>query len=416
MKAAEKYRVAGSSIQAKINPPVGLAALWLFWGSLGLLFYTYLGFPLITVLRGVLLKKSIKPVMGMGLPAVSLVIAAYNEAEVIAAKLNNTFASDYPGSQLEVIVASDGSDDRTNQIVAGLGDPRVRLLALERQGKNRAINHAAQIASGEILVFTDADSMLDPDALKQLVAPFADPQVGGVGGSYHYLGNSTGGEGERTYWSFDRWLKILQSQAGNITGTTGHIYAIRRSLFRPVPPGVTDDAYISREVIRQHSRLVYAPQAIARGPIADQAGEVRRKVRVTTRGLKCVWEQRYLLNPTGYGFYAIQLFSHKVLRRLMAIPLLGLLISAPFLWSQGPVYRLAAIGQMAFHGVAALGYKLRATRWGRFKLLSLPYHLDMVNLATLAGVGNLLRGVQYDVWQAERAERDEIYFDTGEGD
>jgi cellulose synthase/poly-beta-1,6-N-acetylglucosamine synthase-like glycosyltransferase len=391
-------------------------ARWLFWGSLGTLLYTYLGFPLITVLRGTLLKKSNKSGTGMDLPSVSLVIAAYNEADVIADKLKNALASDYPGSQLEIIVASDGSDDGTNEIVANFGEPRVRLLALERQGKNRAVNHAVQMASGAILVFTDADSMLDPDALRHLVEPFVDPEIGGVGGSYHYLRNSTGGEGERTYWSFDRWLKILQSKAGNITGTTGHIYAIRRSLFAPVPPGVTDDAYISREIIRQHYRLVYAPQAIARGPIADQAGEVRRKVRVTTRGLKCVWEQRYLLNPRVYGFYAIQLFSHKVLRRLMAIPLLGLFFSAPLLWRQGLVYRLATIGQMAFHSAAALGYSMRDRRWGRLKFLSLPYHLDMVNLATLAGLGNLLRGVQFDVWYAERADRDELSFDSSEGD
>jgi cellulose synthase/poly-beta-1,6-N-acetylglucosamine synthase-like glycosyltransferase len=393
-----------------------MIARWIFWGSMGILFYTYLGFPIITVLRGTLFKKPIKRGTGTSLPTVSLVIAAYNEADVIAAKLTNALASNYPGSHLEVIVASDGSDDGTNQIVAHFGEPGVRLLALERQGKNRAINQAVKIASGEILVFTDADSMLDPDALKHLVAPFVDPQVGGVGGSYHYLRNTTGGEGERTYWSFDRWLKILQSQAGNITGTTGHIYAIRRSLFVPVPPSVTDDAYISREVIRQHYRLVYAPQAIARGPIADQAGEVRRKVRVATRGLKCVWEQRYLLNPGVYGFYAVQLFSHKVLRRLMAIPLLGLFFSAPLLWKQGLIYRLATIGQMAFHSAAALGYRMRDKHRGRLKFLSLPYHLDMVNLATLAGVSNLLRGVKYDVWLAERADRDELSLDISEGD
>jgi hypothetical protein len=132
--------------------------------------------------------------------------------------------------------------------------------------------------------------------------------------------------------------------------------------------------------------------------------------------LKCVWEQRYLLNPGVYGFYAVQLFSHKVLRRLMAIPLLGLFFSAPLLWKQGLIYRLATIGQMAFHSAAALGYRMRDKHRGRLKFLSLPYHLDMVNLATLAGVSNLLRGVKYDVWLAERADRDELSLDISEGD
>lgn len=384
-----------------------VAARWLFWGSLGVLIYTYLIFPLFTVLRGLFWKRPIKQAGGADLPTVSFLIAAYNEADSIAAKIENALASNYPAAKMEVIVASDGSDDGTNQIVASYGDLQVHLLALERQGKNRAITQAAQMAGGEILVFTDADSMLEPGALKELVMPFEDPQVGGVGGSYHYLRDGSGGEGERTYWSFDRWMKTLQSQSGNITGTTGHIYAIRRSLFAPVPSGVTDDAFISREVIRQHYRLVLAPRAIAHGPIADQAGEVRRKVRVTTRGLRCVWEQRYLLNPKEYGFYAIQLFSHKVLRRLMALPLLGLLLSAPQLWSRGLFYRLATIGQFVFHGAAIAGYKLRDDSLGQLKFLSFPYHLDMVNLATLVGIAQLFLGVRYDVWEAERA---------GEGD
>jgi len=399
----------------KLDGRKHVAARWLFWSSLGILIYTYFIFPTITVLRGFLMKKPIKQKVGTDLPTVSLLIAAYNEADVIAAKLTNSLASDYPAAKMEVIVASDGSDDGTDQIVADYGGPQIHLLALERQGKNRAITRAAQAARGEILVFTDSDSMLEKDALRQLVTPFEDSQVGGVGGSYHYLRNGTGGEGERTYWSFDRWLKILQSEAGNITGTTGHIYAIRRNLFVPVPPGVTDDAYISREVIRQQSRLVFAPNAIARGPIADPAGEVRRKVRVTTRGLRCVWEQRYLLNPIVYGYYAIQLFSHKVLRRLMVFPILGLLLSSPWLWSQGFFYRWAMIGQLAFHSLAVVGYKKRDASIGRLKFFGFPYHLDMVNLATLAGVTKLLLGVRYDVWTVERANQDDLPFDRSEG-
>ncbi|HSO28076.1 MAG TPA: glycosyltransferase family 2 protein [Anaerolineales bacterium] len=393
-------------------------AFWLFWGSVGLLVYTYIGFPLLVLLRGLIArqrqpdhgtnaKSEIPPLSDADLPAVNFVIAAYNEADVIRQKIDNALSLAYPAGCLTVIVASDGSNDGTNQIVASYENPRVRLLDFPRLGKNQVINRAVAQTEAEILVFTDADSMLEPDALRYLVAPFRDPAVGGVAGSYHYVQDARGGEGERAYWRFDRKLKELQSQAESITGATGHIYAIRRALFEPVPPGVTDDAYISRTVIQKHKRFVFASQAIARGPIADAAGEYRRKVRVTTRGLRCVWEQKQLLNPLEYGFYSLQLFSHKVLRRLMLLPLLVTVVTAPLLWSHGLIYRLASLAQLALHSAAGLGYLLRDHPVGKSKVLSFPYHLDMVNLTGLIALINLLRGQSYDVWKAERAT-DEI--------
>ncbi len=209
--------------------------------------------------------------------------------------------------------------------------------------------------------------------------------------------------GERAYWNFDRRLKELQSASGNITGTTGHIYAIRHSLFASVPPGVTDDSFISREVIRQHQRLVWEPQAIAYGPIADNRGEFQRKVRITTRGLNAIWVQRDLLNPFEYGFYAVQLFSHKVLRRLMVIPLLLIGLTAPFLWARGWLYRVAALAQVGLHSFAFLGYLSQSKGAVMSKLFSFPYYLDMTNIASLRALIDLLSGRSRDVWDAQRA-------------
>ncbi len=375
-------------------------AWWLFWSSLGLILYTYLGFPLLTVLRARLRPKPVRG--GPELPALSIIITAHNEASVIEKKLQNTLAQDYPPEKLEVIVASDGSDDGTNELVARFPSPQVCLLALPRQGKNRALNQAAAAAGGEVLVFTDADSMLQPGALRHLAAPFNDPEVGGVGGSYHYQKNGSGSAGERRYWNFDLRLRQLQSLSGSITGTTGHIYAVRRQLFTPAPPGVTDDAFISRQVVARHRRLVFAPEARASGPIADLQGEFRRKVRISTRGLNCILQQLYLLNPFEYGFFSLQLFSHKVLRRLMAFPLLVLFFSSLRLWNEGALFRLAGLGQIGLHGAAALGLLLRGTRLARLRFISLPFYLDLVNLATVIAVVNLLRGVHYDQWIAER--------------
>ena len=391
---------------------------WLFWGSVILILYTYLIFPAIVLLRALLNPRPIRTVTPTHevskkdtdefLPTVSFIIAAYNEERVIADKIGNALMLDYPQDLIEIFVASDGSNDGTNQIVSNYPSSKVKLLSLPRQGKNRAINQAVSHASGEILVFTDADSMFAIQTLRNLVAPFSDPQIGGVAGSYRYVSDRQGIEGERSYWKFDQKLKDLQSKGGNLVGATGHIYAIRRSLFSPVPQGVTDDAYISREILGKHKRLVFAPSAIAYGPIADSSGEFRRKVRVTTRGLKAVWEQRYLLNPFEYGFYSLQLFSHKVLRRLMFIPMLITFVSAPLLWSQSWFYKIAALSQLALHSTAVVGYLLRHTALGRAKLFSFPFYLDMTNLASFLAVRDLLKGENRDVWNAERATSAEI--------
>lgn len=376
----------------------------LFWGTVALIVYTYLLYPLLTLLRGKLFPRPLRlaPDATRDLPGVSLLIAAYNEADVIQAKLENAVALTYPPEKLEIIVVSDGSDDGTNEIVAAFPSPRVRLLALPRQGKNSAVNTAVSHAQHDILVFTDADSMLSPDAITHLVQPFTDAAVGGAAGDYHYQKIQHKGDGERTYWGFDRQLKLMQSRSGSISSATGQIYAIRRSLFQTVPPNVTDDAYISRSVLSAYHRLVFVPKAMAHGPIADAAGEYRRKVRVTTRGLNCVWQQRHLLNPLRYGALAWQLWSHKVLRRMMALPLLVTAVTAPLLWTQGWLYQLAAVGQMALHAAALVGWLFRDTRWGKSKLLSLPYHFDMVNVATLVALKNLLSGTRFDLWSAER--------------
>jgi cellulose synthase/poly-beta-1,6-N-acetylglucosamine synthase-like glycosyltransferase len=340
------------------------------------------------------------------LPTLSIIIAAYNEEKVIADKIENVLSLDYPQERLEIIIASDGSDDQTNQIVSGHPSEQVKLIALPRGGKNQTLNQSVPQAAGDILVFTDADSMLEPLTLRYLIAPFTDPQVGGVAGSYRYQKYDRKTQGERTYWSLDQKLRGLQSRGGDLISATGHCYAIRRDLFTPVPSGVTDDAYISRGIIAKHKRLVFEPKAVTYGPIADNAGEFRRKVRITQRGLKAVWEQRFLLNPFRYGFYALQLFTHKVLRRLMFIPMILALVSAPMLWGHGLLYRLATLGQVALHLAALLGYVLQDTASGKSSLLSLPYFLDMTNLAAALAVKDLLRGESRDVWEAERTAVD----------
>lgn len=376
-------------------------SIYLFWGALGVLAYGYIGFPLLAALRALVAPRPVRRDETY-LPTVSLIIAAHNEADVIVQKLENAAALDYPADLVEVIVASDGSDDATEALVVQHGAANVRLLSLPRGGKNRTLNAAVAEASNDILVFSDADSMLQSGALRQLVAPLADPTVGGVGGDYRYAKNAAA-TGERSYWSFDRALKRWQSTAGSMTSATGQLFAMRRELFHPMPDGVTDDFFSSVQVPTAHKRLIFAPEAVATGPVATSAkAEFRRKVRVVTAGLRGVWMARAALDPRTHGLFALQLFSHKLLRRLNVVPLVVLTLTAPILARRGVGYRLVALGLWSIHALGALGFLLRGTRLGRTKLLSLPFFFEMVNGAVLVSLYGLLRGDRQDTWVPER--------------
>ena len=373
-----------------------------FWGSLALVAYTYAGFPLFLALRSRLRPRPW--LEADATPRASLVVCAHNEAATIAAKLENALALDWPQEKLQVLVASDGSTDATESIVRSFAPRGVQLLRLPRRGKIPTLNDAVAEASGEILVFSDANSMWAPDALRALARPFADPSVGGVAGDQRYLGKRgrDGSDGERAYWDLDRRLKCWESAAGSVTSATGAIYAIRRELFRPVVPGVTDDFFVSTNVVRAGRRLVFAPDALAFEPVAASSeAEFQRKVRVATRGLRGMWVMRKLLDPFRHGFYALQLFSHKVLRRLVGVLLLAILCATPFLWSGGRMYRAALFGQLAVYGAAAVGRLV--PRLGRSKPFAIPLYFCLVNLAALRAAWNVLTGTRIDVWEPERA-------------
>lgn len=380
-------------------------SLVLFWAAMATIVYTYFIYPIIILLRGIFWVRPYKTADIT--PRVSLIIAAYNESKSIAAKIENILSLDYPSEQFEVVIASDGSNDGTDAIVRGYESQNIRLLSLPRQGKAPALNAAVAASNGEILVFSDANSMYAPDAIRALVRPFATPEVGGVAGNQVYLKKKgdTGltGAGEQSYWDFDRQLKQLQSKSGNVISATGAIYAIRRALFHPVMGGVTDDFTISTDVIVQGERLVFAPDAIAYEPVAGAGGvEFGRKVRVITRGLRAVVVRRTLLNPFRYGFYSLQLFSHKVLRRLVVFPLLVLLVTSPFLWSKGLFYQLVTLGQALFYGFAALGWVMDKTRSRRLKIFTIPFYFCMVNYASLLAALNVLRGNRIERWEPQR--------------
>jgi cellulose synthase/poly-beta-1,6-N-acetylglucosamine synthase-like glycosyltransferase len=374
-----------------------------FWASAGWVAYTYAGFPILVALRGLLRHRPLAS--GKSLPSITVVVAAYNESATIVEKLENTLAMEYPPESLEVIVASDGSEDATNELVAQFGRG-VRLLALPRLGKNGALTRAASDANGEILVFTDADTKLTERTLVHVAAPFADPDVGGVAGERRHgheskPGRSAADQGKRL-------LRRLMSRAGNVTSAEGQIYAVRRELFQPVPENVLDDFWISTRVVAAHRRLVYEPEA-ASYPLVG-ATVVRRpferKVRMNGPLFRAFWLRRELLNPAEYGFYSLQLISHKLLRRLLFVPLIGLAVTAPGLRWRGRVYRAAALAQGTFHGAALAGLLLRGSRLSRLPPLRAALRFDESNVAAAVALIQQLRGMRPrdDMWEPQRVE------------
>ena len=378
----------------------------IFGLAAALVVYTYVLFPCLVLLRARVRPRPYRsaPIT----PPVSLVIAAHNEAASIRAKLDNLLELDYPPDRLEIVVAADGCDDGTDTIAGACDDGRVRVLSLPRIGKAGALNAAVGAAKGEILVFTDANSMFAPSSLRALVAPFADPDVGAVAGNQIYRADGTEAAvaaGERRYWDLDRQIKRAESRGGNAISATGAIYAVRRELFRPVAPGVTDDFATSTAVIAQGRRLVFAPGAVAFEPVASSGDdEFERKVRVMTRGLNAVVARRELLDPRRHGFYALQLLSHKVLRRLMALPLALIAATSAAEARRSRAFRVLAAAQAALYATGAAGLALGARGRGRrrSRLVALPAYFCLVNLASLRAVWNVACRRGIDRWEPRR--------------
>ena len=379
----------------------------LFWVSLAVLAYIYGGFVLLVLACGGVLRRGVRraPVC----PRLSLVIAAYNEERNIARKLDNALGLDYPPEALEILVASDGSTDATVAIARTYEARGVRVLDLPRRGKVHALDACIAVASGEVLVLSDANTMLDAQALRMLARNFADPAVGGVCGNQLHRGGATAdssGAGERLYWRYDRWVKRLETRTGSIVAADGALYAIRRSLYRkPEHGAVTDDFAISTAVIEQGYRLVFDADAIASEAATGVAArEFNRKVRIMVRGLRGVWLRRRLLNPRRSGFYAVILLTHKVLRRLAIVFLGSLFVASCLLASQHAAYRVVLGLQVGFYALAFLGYLLRSRPLGHAKVLYAPFYYCLANVAAAVAVVQLLRGTRIEQWQPQRSE------------
>ncbi|HKG12117.1 MAG TPA: glycosyltransferase family 2 protein [Pyrinomonadaceae bacterium] len=378
----------------------------IFWLSVAACVYVYFGYPLLLLAAGALRPRPVRKAAYE--PSVSVVIAAHNEERQIAAKLENTLALDYPRELLEVIVASDGSTDSTEEIVARYEGGGVKLLPLARCGKMRALNQAVARAAGGVVVLTDANAELEPGALKELLSPFADASVGGVCGNQKYRRAGAGdsaGEGENLYWTYDKWVKQLETRVGSTVAADGSIYALRRELYVPIEDGAqADDFAVSARVVTVgRARLVYEPAAVSYEPTpAKSDTEFRRKVRVANHCMRAILNLEGGLNPFRTGLYAVEMWSHKVMRYGVPLFAAAALAADSALAAGSWFYMVLLAGQILFYALALAGYALRRTRLGRLKPLYAPFYFCLANAAALFAVLSLMRGERITVWQPQR--------------
>jgi cellulose synthase/poly-beta-1,6-N-acetylglucosamine synthase-like glycosyltransferase len=376
-----------------------------FFLSLTALVYAYVGYPILVFALSFLHPKRVNKRAFE--PSVTVIITAYNEERDLRQKLENTLALDYPPEKLEILVASDGSTDRTDEIVKEFAHQGVRLYRQEgRLGKTSAQNTAVELANGEIIVFSDATTMYQKDVLRVIAPNFADQSVGCVAGKLIYVDpdKTNVGEGARSYWNYEKMLKEAESTACSLIGVSGCLYAVRRKNYVPMYPEACSDFLIATKIYEQGLRTVYEPAAVCTEETNNRVDkEMRMRVRIITQTYTDLWRHRAMMNPFRSGFYAIQLISHKVLRYSVPLFLVLLFASSLFLALSGYLFfQIILAAQAAFYGAAVLSIVLDKTLGFAPRVLALPQYFVLANVAAVLAAYKFWRGERFAVWQPIR--------------
>jgi len=380
------------------------------WIAALLLFHTYVLYPLLLVvleaahqvltdLRFMRCGEDRRVLLEDGaLPTISLVVAAHNEAKCIGEKIRNSLALDYPQEKTEVLIGSDGSDDGTDEVVKAFNDPRVVLISLPRAGKASVLNRCVPQASGQLVVFSDANTWIEPRALRLLVRHFMDPDVGAVCGRLMLVNKVRRGFEESTYWKYESLIKYLEGKRGAVVGANGGLYAIRRRLFGALPTStIVDDFVIALRVLDERFRVVYDPQAIAvEETTGDYRLEFKRRARIAAGNFQSLRMFPWLLSPSA-GFRSFALWSHKVLRWL-APALIGLAFVANLFLLDRTGYRLLLIAQLLFYGLALAGSRDAFSGAPR-RAASMAYYFVTMNWAIVVGFWRFVRNRQDAAWE-----------------
>jgi biofilm PGA synthesis N-glycosyltransferase PgaC len=365
----------------------------LFWLCFALITYAYVGYAVFLSLCALLLKKLPTPRRDFT-PTVSIIIAARNEEANVPAKLENLRRLDYPQDRLEIVIASDGSIDRTASILREHVPYICPVILDDSQGKAHALNEAVKRATGEILVFLDARQSVEPNAVSELASCFADSTVGAVSGELVLEAPKEGSHGALgIYWKIEKIVRKLESASGSVVGVTGAIYAIRREFYTEIPPGtILDDVFVPMNVARMGKRIVFQPAAIARDRLFSEKGkEFSRKVRTLTGNYQLLRLAPWLLSPSNPLLF--RFVSHKLLRLL--VPLLLLLMLVASVVSAGPFYRTIFWVQVLFYVSAAFGMLSPASK--KFKPIGIASTFVMLNAAAALAFYNFAAG-RKKVW------------------
>jgi cellulose synthase/poly-beta-1,6-N-acetylglucosamine synthase-like glycosyltransferase len=380
-----------------------VAAELVFWVSVATLLYTYAGYPLMLVVMSSLGPRLVR--RAEWTPSVTVIITAYNEEQDIAVKLENTLALDYPKESLEIIVASDCSTDRTDEIVCEFAPRGVRLHRQpERLGKTAAQNAAVEQASGQIIVFSDATTQYEGDVLRTIMPNFADPTVGCVTGRLIYTNStrSSVGHGARSYWGYESFIRKHESNVCSMIGVCGCLYAVRRLAYVPLYHEACSDFVIATKMVEQGLRAVYEPAAICSEETNIQSHkELKTRVRIITQTFADLWRNRHMLNPLTSGFYAVELLSHKVMRYLVPLFLMVILGTSAALATRSIFFTVLLTSQIVFYGAAVLSALLERSGL-HIRLLAIPQYFLLGNLASVIAFYQFLRGERYVRWDPIR--------------
>jgi cellulose synthase/poly-beta-1,6-N-acetylglucosamine synthase-like glycosyltransferase len=366
--------------------------------------YVYVGYPLALLLVTRAVTRGVR--RWDTVPSVMLVISAFNEARTIRAKLENSLALDYPRQRLRIVVVSDASTDGTDEIVQGFANHGVELLRMaKRGGKTSGLNVALERSRDDVVVFSDANILYDPKAVRHLVRNFGDPAVGCVTGDSRYVGavSSAAHERENAYWSYERSIRTWESMLGSTVGGDGAIFAIRRELYVPLPPEAINDLVTPLQIVARGHRAVFEPAAVGyEASAGDFKGEFRRKRRIVTRSWRGVMSVHGVLDPRRVGWFAWQVWSHKVLRWL-ALPLVLVAVAASALASPlSDVFLVVVWGFVASLVAAGFGALMRG-RVGRLAgLAHAALYFYLVNCAAVLGIVMALAGRVDVTWAPQR--------------
>ena len=372
----------------------------IFWAAVFLVVYPYLGYPLLVFLGGLVRPRGTARQPWQ--PAVTILIPAYNEAKCIAHTIQNKLEQNYPRGKLQILVVSDGSTDGTDEIVRGFSAQGVEIISrCPREGKAAALNEAVKHARGEILVFSDANSLFDRDAIRHMVENFSDPGIGYVTGKLCFVtdGSTLSGSGGDAYMRYENLLRTLETRFGSIIGVNGGVDAIRKSLYTDIPATLITDFVLPLHVIRQGYRVVYDPHVVSREVANKQlSSEFRMRVRVALRALQGLLYMRQLLNPIRYPATAFCLASHKLLRYMTFAFLPVALVANIRLAFLGPFYQAVLAAHLLIYVLAFLGLSAGLPRFLR-RVTAVPSYFLVSNVAFGLAMLKFMRGESMAIWR-----------------